>query len=161
MKNILLLVLALSLLPACNNSTGYNTNEPVTNDTLAFGENPSDTLVFWNVDDQNNTRKKVLTETIEHPNVQAIINGLNMVYPDVLLSFTNISNDTLNVTILQSEKLTQQMGSEGAAQYFATACINLFENTSINYIYFDFKEGDHARPETFNRQQFAGIKEVK
>lgn len=152
----------MALLTACNNSSD-NTSETteVTNDTLAFGESPSDTLVFWNVDDQNNTRKKVLTENIEHPNVQAIINGLNMVYPDVLLTLVNISGDTLNVSIPQSEKLTQQMGSAGAAQYFASACINLFENTSINYIHFDFKEGDHARPGTFTRQQFADIKEVK
>lgn len=161
MKNITPILAIILFIFSCNNTSDKYASEPVTNDTLAFGENPSDTLVFWNVDNLNNTRKKVLTEVIEHPNVQAIINGLNMVYPDVLLSFINISNDTLHVAITQSEKLTQQMGSAGAAQYFTTACVNLFEISSINYIHFDFKEGDHARPGTFSRQQFADIKEVK
>jgi hypothetical protein len=161
MKNITPFLAILFLLNACNNSADNYDKEKTTTDTLAFGENPTDTLVFWNVDEQHNTRTKVLTEKIEQPNAQAIINGLNMVYPDVVLLYVNIANDTLHLAIPQSDKLTRQMGSAGAAQYFATACVNLFEISSINYIHFDFKEGDHARPGVFSRQQFDDIKEVK
>jgi hypothetical protein len=53
------------------------------------------------------------------------------------------------------------MGTAGAAQFFATACVNLFEAHNINYIHFDFTAGDHAKPGTFNRQQFENINEVK
>ncbi|MBI2730530.1 MAG: hypothetical protein HYX40_07250 [Sphingobacteriales bacterium] len=160
MKNILAATTFLFLL-SCNNSADNVTDKEVTNDTLSFGENPGDTLYFWNVNNEQSTRTKVYTEEVSNPNVQAIINGLNMVYPDILLQFNNVSNDTLNVSIPQSEKLTQQMGTSGASQYFATACVNLFEAHSINYIHFDFKEGDHARPGIFSRQQFADIKEAK
>lgn len=160
MKKLFYVITAITII-SCNNNADNNTNEPVTNDTLAFGENAGDTLYFWNVNNEQSTRTKVYTERVSNPNVQAIINGLNMVYPDILIQFTNISSDTLNVSILQSEKLTQQMGTSGAAQYFATACVNLFEAHNINYIHFDFKEGDHAKPGIFSRQQFADIKEVK
>ncbi|MBI1783198.1 MAG: hypothetical protein HYR66_17805 [Sphingobacteriales bacterium] len=154
-------VFAVMAFASCNNNANNNVNEPVTNDTLAFGENAGDTLYFWNVDNEQSTRIKVLTEEISNPNVQAIINGLNMVYPDILIQFSSITNDTLNVSISQSEKLTQQIGTSGAAQFFATACVNLFETHGINYIHFDFTAGDHAKPGTFSRQQFADIKEVK
>lgn len=154
-------ILTVTVIISCNNSADKNANETVTNDTLAFGENAGDTLYFWNVNNEQNTRTKVYTEEVDNPNVLAIINGLNMVYPDILLQFNNVSNDTLNVIIPQSEKLTQQMGTSGAAQYFATACVNLFETHGINYIHFDFTAGDHAKPGTFSRQQFADIKEVK
>jgi hypothetical protein len=160
MKNILLLTATLFII-ACNNSADENANETVTTDTLAFGQNTNDTLYFWNVDNEHSTRTKVLVDDIDNPNVQAIINGINMVYPDVLMQFVKTASDTLYITIPQSEKLTQQMGSAGAAQYFATACINLFEIKAINYINFDFKEGDHAKPGIFGRGQFAGIKETK
>jgi hypothetical protein len=154
-------ILTVGIIVSCNNNADNNANEPVTNDTLAFGENAGDTLYFWNVNNEQSTRTKVLTDEVSNPNVLAIINGLNMVYPDILIQFNNISNDTLNVSIPQSEKLTQQMGTSGAAQYFATACVNLFEAHTINYIHFDFVAGDHAKPGTFSRQQFENIKEVK
>lgn len=161
MKKTLLLASLLFFLACNNEDSNNNANQPVSNDTLAFGENANDTLYFWNVDNENGTRKKVLVQPIEHPNTQAIVNGINMVYPDVLLELTKTSNDTLYLTIPQSEKLTQQMGSAGAAQYFATACINLFVLPHINYVHFDFKEGDHARPDTYSRDQFASFKEVQ
>lgn len=160
MKKVFLTIVVIFII-ACNNSTDDNSIETVSSDTLAFGENPGDTLYFWNIDNEHNTRTKVLTIPVEHPNVQAIINGLNMVYPDVILLFSKITGDTLHVSIPQSEILTQQMGSAGASQYLATACVNLFEAKNINYIHFDFKEGDHARPGVYSRSQFAGIKEIK
>ncbi|RTL59542.1 MAG: hypothetical protein EKK37_07175 [Sphingobacteriales bacterium] len=160
MKKLFYIFTAISVL-SCSNNADNNANEPVTNDTLAFGENAGDTLYFWNVNNEKSTRTKVLTDEVSNPNVQAIINGLNMVYPDILIRFSNITNDTLNVSIPQSEKLTQQIGTSGAAQFFATACVNLFEAHGINYIHFDFTAGDHAKPGIFSRQQFADIKEVK
>ncbi|HET9056116.1 MAG TPA: hypothetical protein VFN30_04635 [Chitinophagaceae bacterium] len=160
MKNIIFFYIIMFFI-ACNNSSDKRADEEMAKDTFAFGESPMDTLIFWNVNEEAGTRKKVLTEPIEHPNVQAIINGLNMLYPDVILQYGNITNDTLNLTIPQSETLTYKMGSAGASQYFATACINLFEIPSINYIHFDFTEGDHAKPGTFNRNQFTDIKEMK
>ena len=159
MKNIFFIA-AILVIVSCNNSSDRSSAETNPSDTFAFGENTNDTLFFWNVNSENGTRTKVLTQTVDHPNAQAIINGINMVYPDVIMQLVKISADTLYVAIPQSDKLTRQMGSAGATQYFATACVNLFELASVNYINFDFTEGDHARPGTFSRQQFANIKEA-
>jgi hypothetical protein len=156
----LFFLLAIGGLAACNNSSDKTSNSAFSGDTLAFGQNSNDTLFFWNVNSEENTRKKVLTQDIVNPNLEAVINGVNMVYPDVQMQLVKQSNDTLFVSIPQSEKLTQQMGSAGASQYFATACINLFEVPGINYINFDFTEGDHARPGTFSREQFSNFKEI-
>ena len=157
----MLSAIAVLFFVSCNNSADEPAADNNVTDTLAFGQNSTDTLIIWNVDNEKNTKQKVDIETVAQPNVQAIINGINMVYPDVLLKFDKSSGDTLFVSIPQSEVLTQRMGSAGASQYFAVACINLFEVKEISYIYFDFKEGDHARPGIFNRQQFDNIKEVK
>jgi hypothetical protein len=46
------------------------------------------------------------------------------------------------------------MGSSGPTTYFAEAVFNLTEIPGIHYVSFDFEEGDHAQPGTFNRESF-------
>lgn len=84
----------------------------------------------------------------------AVINFVNTKYPNVVLVFSGLSNDTMFLKIPEAEYITQQMGSTGPTLYFADAVYNLTEIPGVKYIRFDFEEGDHASPETLNRESF-------
>ena len=79
---------------------------------------------------------------------------MNNNWPHVQLEIVKTSGDTLFIKIPQSTYLTQQMGSSGSITYLAEAVYNLTEIPGIHYVNFDFEEGDHAQPGTFNRDSF-------
>ena len=84
----------------------------------------------------------------------AVIGFLNKTNPNIQLSFINQSNDTVFIKIPDAEHLTQRMGSTGPTMYFANAVYNLTEIPGVRYVNFDFEEGDHASPATYNRESF-------
>ena len=83
-----------------------------------------------------------------------VINFLNSLNPTIRLELVKISNDTIYIKIPDALYLTQQMGSTGPTLYFANAVYNLTEIPGITHVNFDFEEGDHASPGTFNRNSF-------
>jgi hypothetical protein len=85
---------------------------------------------------------------------EGVVQFLNNNWPHVQLAIVKTSGDTLFIKIPQSTYLTQQMGSTGASTYLAEAVYNLTEIPGIHYVNFDFEEGDHAQPGTFNRDSF-------
>ena len=84
----------------------------------------------------------------------AVIAYLNKTNPNIQLQILKQSNDTLYIKIPDAEHLTQRMGSTGPTMYFANAVYNLTEIPGIRYVNFDFNEGDHASPGTYNRESF-------
>ena len=84
----------------------------------------------------------------------AMIDYLNKANPNIQLQLLKQSNDTLYIKIPDAEHLTQRMGSTGSTMYFASAVYNLTEIPGIKYVNFDFAEGDHASPGTYNRESF-------
>jgi hypothetical protein len=72
----------------------------------------------------------------------------------VTLEYVKTSNDTVYVKIPDSAYLTQQMGTLGSHAYMATATYTLTEAKGINYVNFDFEEGDHAAPGAYKREDF-------
>lgn len=87
-----------------------------------------------------------------------LIDALNQTYPDIHLDFKNISHDTLYVAIPESTRLTSQMGSTGAYNYLATAVYNLTEIKNVKFVNFSFKEGEHAAPGTYARDDFKKLR---
>lgn len=83
-----------------------------------------------------------------------VVTFLNNNFPHVQLVIEKISGDTLFLKIPQPAYFTQQMGSSGPTTYLAEAVYNLTEIPGIHYVNFDFEEGDHAQPGTFNRESF-------
>ena len=84
-----------------------------------------------------------------------ILQLMNDLYPEIIVKFDKLSNDTLFVNIPNSSYLTQQTGSSGPEVYFAELTYNLTELKNINYVNIKFKKGDHASPGTFTRTDFA------
>jgi hypothetical protein len=47
------------------------------------------------------------------------------------------------------------MGSAGAESFMITTTYSFTELKGINYVSFDFEEGDHAMPGVYNRNSWA------
>jgi hypothetical protein len=90
--------------------------------------------------------------------VQDMITILNKAWPEVQMKLVKVSGDTVYVRISESSMLTQQMGTTGAEAYMSTATYTLTEPRGIKYVNFDFREGDHAMPGTYERKSFKDIK---
>lgn len=84
----------------------------------------------------------------------ALINDLNAAWENVKLVLVKTSNDTLYVSIPDSEFLGQQMGSAGAQAYMASTTYNLTELKGIKYVNYNMQAGDHVSPGTFSRKSF-------
>jgi hypothetical protein len=91
------------------------------------------------------------TDSLSPENVIGFLNKNN---PHIRLELVKISTDSIYLKIADAMYLTQQMGSTGPTLYFSEVVYNLTEITGIRYVTFDFEEGDHAGPGTFNRDSF-------
>ena len=141
-----------------NESVKDSATTPVEGSTITINNKPS----LWSVEMQPNSPKEKLQKptdaSIETLSAPQIIKVLNEKYSDVNLHFTKISNDTIFLSIPESKKLTNQMGSTGAYNYMATVVYNLTELKTLKFIKFDFKEGDHASPGVYSREDFKSLR---
>jgi hypothetical protein len=83
-----------------------------------------------------------------------LINDLNAAWENIKLVLVKSSNDTLYVSIPDSEFLGQQMGSAGAQAYMASTTYNLTELKGIKYVNYTMQAGDHVSPGTYSRKSF-------
>ena len=86
--------------------------------------------------------------------IENLINDLNTAWGNVRLVLVKASNDTLYVSIPDSEFLGQQMGSAGAEAYMASTTYNLTELKDIKYVNYNMQAGDHVSPGTYSRKSF-------
>lgn len=83
------------------------------------------------------------------------IEKINLRYIDIVnLELVRSSKDTVFVRIFDANNLTQRMGTTGAFGYLAETTYSLTEIPHINFVHFDFKEGDHASPGLYQRTDF-------
>jgi hypothetical protein len=64
------------------------------------------------------------------------------------------------VEIINSEYLTQRMGTSGAQDFLAVATYTLTECPNISKVNFIFDEGDHASPGIYTRRYFTAYYNV-
>lgn len=116
------------------------------------------TVYSWEsvIDDSTGRLKMNKKENIGPDSLtsSSVISFLNRTNPNIQLQFLRQSNDTLYIKIPDAEHLTQRMGSTGPTMYFANVVYNLTEIPGVQYVNFDFEEGDHAAPGTYNRESF-------
>lgn len=153
--------------------TGSDTSdqEPATSDTInettietdSSDINPVVTNIpsLWKIEVQpDHTEKLKQPETPAKPKMapQEMVSALNASYPEIHLDLKKISNDTAYIDIPESAYLSQQIGSTGAYNYMATAVYNLTELDNVRYVHFYFREGDHAAPGTYSREDFKRLR---
>lgn len=141
---------------------------PKSIDTLTSSSNSSDSVktiinrpMIWTVDDVNTeTGKLKKPENIRLDTLSSshLIQLINNNFPDIHIDLVKISHDTMYVKIPDSKKLTQGIGNTGAEDYMASATFTLTEFKNIKFISFDMKEGDHAGPGVFSREDFKRLR---
>ncbi len=84
----------------------------------------------------------------------SIINFINTGNTNIKMEFVKQSNDTVFIRIPDAIYLTQQMGSTGPTLYISEVVYNMTQIPGISEVNFDFEQGDHASPGTYNRNSF-------
>ncbi len=160
MKMRLFLVFPLAIIFSCNTKqpdevvTPIDTTTVVTVDTAIAN---TDSHYFWSGDAQTKNGFGMIRSRPLPPdslNEENIIGLFNELYPEIPLSFTKISHDSIFLIVKKSAYLSDQLGSTGAEQYIAEVTYNLTELKGINFVTISFKEGDHASPGTYSRTDF-------
>lgn len=169
MKNNLVILLIASLLFI---SCGSNNNEEVIYETktdtatTTLAEDSLVTIInrpsLWTIEIPESQGEEKLKEPqdqkIKSLSAVQLVSVLNDNFPDVQIQYNKVSQDTIYVSIPESNTLTQQLGSTGAYNYMATAVYNLTELQNVKYVHFEFSEGDHAMPGTFSRENFKKLR---
>lgn len=158
MKKLLILFLFSFLFSACGNNKA---DQPGTDDDTAT---VAQSHYIWQSTLNDSTGKLELvpleqlhTDSLQPKDVITVINKTNIetgFSGKVRLDFIKTSGDTVYVKIPDATYLTQQMGSTGPTLFFAGVVYTLTGLSGINYVNFDFDEGDHAAPGTYNRESF-------
>ena len=148
--------ICLLLLLACNNGTSEKEEMKFTPPVAQWFE--TDTVVVWNCDAATEQRTRIFSPADSVPLIQPFLNGINKTWPEVQLVKKEQRQDTLVVTILNSEWLSNRSGNSGAEQYLAFAALNLLEIKGIKVVQFDFQPGVHARPGTWTVADFTDWK---
>ncbi|HHT28317.1 MAG TPA: hypothetical protein GXZ82_13885, partial [Firmicutes bacterium] len=101
-----------------------------------------------------------LRDLVEPQTAQAVVNAVNGAYgtpnyPGIQLE--RLHNRTAYVRVLDEDLLTQRMGSTGAWHYLAVVTASLTSVPDIDSVDFVFKEGDHAVPGIYTREDFLDL----
>lgn len=169
---IVLLIAGSCLLTSCsrtnNDQVVADADSSQTSDTsIRYFETPDssfevmgiDSALLWIVNADAKTMKRPASQST--PAMSVIINSLNAQYPGIRLTDPVMNHDTLSLKIPDSDYLTNQIGSSGAAQYIAQAIINLTSLPGVKYVKIDFKMGSHASPGVWSRSDFSDYQIVQ
>ncbi len=160
MQKITFLLLATLVFAACNNSSS---DTEVLEDSIAEEASlPPEEKQLW-ITVYDSAKNEFVLHQQRQPDpasltADGLIADINAAWPEVQLVLRKISNDTLYVSIPESDHLTQQMGSSGSADYMATVTYSLTELKGIRFVNYDFKGGDHLGPGVYSRESFKGYK---
>jgi len=152
-----LLIFGILFIISCNNEAPAE-KENVEDTILTDSEVSTDRLLPW-VSDFDTVKnefylKRQRTVNPDSLKAENLITDLNAEWENIKLVLVKISNDTLYVSIPDSDFLGQQMGSAGAQAYMASTTYNLTELKGIKYVNYNMQAGDHVSPGTFSRKSF-------
>lgn len=155
---IILACMSLGLLFSCVNREKSEED----NNTQAIqqpeDERPIQTITepIWAYDSAADTLQYVgQSDSLDLPLGQLIdIVNKRFAHNQVVLDSLDRRNDTVFVKIDSAQYLTSQMGSAGAREYMAITTFTLTEAAGVNYVHYQFEEGDHAAPGVYDRLYF-------
>jgi hypothetical protein len=164
MKKYVCLLTMIAAIVSCN--TKKADEKAATTDTTTANVMPDSAVIkdshyFWTSGydpKQGLIMVKTRPASADSLTAPIIVQMFNETYPEIPLTVTKISNDSVFINIRNSKYLTQQMGSSGAEAYLAELTYNLTEISGINFVDIKFKVGDHASPGTYSRTDFINAK---
>jgi hypothetical protein len=153
-----------SFLLSCNPSEPSSPNDkdnlPETDKKVDISTMPPGEVVHatsgkkWVVDVENKTIQLNPDFDSSVADPARMIAAINEEYPQIKLAAYKLKQDTLFTRITDAIYLTEQMGSTGAADYLADVIINLTSITGVRYVLISFREGSHASPGIWSREDF-------
>lgn len=163
MKKIIPIAICCVWLTACGERDTPPENTIQVDSVDVQTETPviADAQYFWSADADSTGNiqiRKMRPIPQDSLNYASMIEWLNAQYPEVKLETEKLSGDTLFLKIADSRYLSNRMGSTGPFYYLQEVTYNLTELNNINYIHLNFKEGNHAKPGTYDRSQFVSEK---
>lgn len=152
-----LLILTIIFIVSCNNEAPAE-KENIEDTILIESYASARRLLPW-ISDFDTTKnefylKQQRTANPDSLTAENLIADLNAEWENIKLVLLKISNDTLYVSIPDSDFLGQQMGSAGAQAYMASTTYNLTELKGIKYVNYNMQAGDHVSPGTYSRKSF-------
>jgi hypothetical protein len=163
MRLLRTIIILTTLASSCNNERTKNTveEESVTDKVTEAHiipvhiEYPYNLHSIWVFDSMKDSIIQIHSVNRDTLSPELLVNLLNLDFTDkVHCEFVKKHDDTAFVRISDSEYLTQSMGTTGAYEYLISATFTVTELDEIEYVNFDFKEGDHANPGTYTRKHF-------
>lgn len=117
---------------------------------------PKDAFWEYQFDTISNDFKLVKLREVKPDSltVEGVTSIVNTTWPDVQVQYRMTSGDTVYLEVPESTILSQQMGSAGAQQFLSSTTYSFTELAGINYVFFDFDEGDHAVPGVYHRNSW-------
>ncbi|MBU2046474.1 MAG: hypothetical protein KJ712_07080 [Bacteroidetes bacterium] len=83
-----------------------------------------------------------------------VTKSLNKKYPEIRMVFLKQQTDTIFDKIPEATYMTRESGDMGSKIYMAEATYSFTQISGVNFVNFDFEEGDHASPGTYQRKDF-------
>lgn len=147
MKKIFLFIITATFLFSCKSK---DAEQPTSNDDSLNAP------FYWQAFLDDSTGKIDFRKIPANDSLstKSIIDFLNAGNTNIKLEFVKTANDTVFLKIADAMFLTQQMGSTGPTMYLSEVVYNMTQVPGIKEVNFDFEEGDHASPGTYNRNTF-------
>lgn len=160
-RELYIAFITLFIIVSCQSDTSKDTDENTTEETAASVDEGKTLVVPWTIELNESTQ---LMEIRKNPAADMtnlghldIVDALNYKYPQIKLEWVKQEGTRAFVKVEDALFLTQQSGTEGARAYLAELTFSLTELKGISEVDISFKEGDHARPGLYSRQDFKGF----
>ena len=160
-RELYILIIALIMIVSCQSDSSKNTDENAATKEAAIADLNKTLVVPWSVELNDSTQmmeiKKNPAADMSNLTYLDIVDAINYKYPHITLEWVKQEGGKAFVKIADASYLTQQSGTEGARAYLAEVTFSLTELKGIKEVDFSFKEGDHARPGVYRREDFKGF----
>jgi hypothetical protein len=153
--------IALLLLASCQSDSSKISLEEMAADSAAMADQNKTLVVPWEATLNDSTHmmeiKRNPAANMTNLSNLDIVDALNYKYPQIKLKWVKQEGNKAFVKIQDADFLTRESGTEGARAYLAEVTFSLTELKGITEVDFSFKEGDHARPGVYKREDFKGF----
>ncbi len=162
MKRILYLAfISLLITASCQSDSSKKSLEEMAADSAALADQNKTLVVPWEATLNDSTKmmeiKRNPAANMTNLSNLDIVDALNYKYPHIKLEWIKQEGNKAFVRIQDADYLTRESGTEGARAYLAEVTFSLTELEGISEVDFSFKEGDHARPGVYKREDFEGF----
>jgi spore germination protein GerM len=109
----------------------------------------------WECD--NDANRIVFMQEIKNPTLNIIISALNdfsISHDEPTINFLKQHKSNVDITVNDSEQLTERMGSAGANCFLGKVVYSITSIEGIDSVTFKFEEGSHAVPGKYSRIDF-------